>query len=159
MHKSLGLLLVLGGLVGCGGSTHEVEVSHYEVVCGGGLCLNVLENGQEKSTPQVEGYAHQWGIEDTLLVDKLAGDDARTAKYRLVEIVARKSRMTEHFVLWLDSTSVRGTVESGFMLGGERSFTCVDPALCKWIQKKLESGERFPVDFTHGDVLQAHQVL
>jgi hypothetical protein len=159
MRKSLGLLAVLGGLVGCAGSTHEVEVSHYEVTCGGGLCLNVLEYGEEKGVPQVEGYTHDWGVEDAILVEKLPGDDARMPKYKFVDFISRKSKMNEHFTLWIDSASVRGTVESGFMLGGARSFTCVDPSLCKYIQKKLEEGDRFPVDFTHGNVLQAHQIL
>ncbi len=157
MHKSLVLLALCGGLVGCGGSTHEVEVTHYEVVCGGGLCLNVVENGQEKGVPQVEGYSHQWGVEDTIVVDQIVGE--RGPQYRLVDIVARKSKLSEHFVLTIDSSSVRGTAESGFMLGGQRAFTCDQPSLCKWIQKKLELGERFPVELQHGEVLKALQVL
>jgi len=67
--------------------------------------------------------------------------------------------MNEHFVLTIDSSSVRGTPESGFMLGGQRAFTCDDASLCKWIQKKLDLGERFPVELKHGEVLKAIQVL
>jgi len=82
MRKSLVLLTLCAGVVGCGGSTAEVEITHYEVVCGAGLCLNVVENGQEKGVPQVEGYVHQWASKTRCWSTRIASDE-RGPMYRL----------------------------------------------------------------------------
>jgi len=154
MRKTLIVLSVLGAGVGCGGSTHLLEVAHYEEVCGASLCLITSENGQAvRPVERIAGYTHQWGVAEQVLVEPAAGGGLQ-----LVEVVGRRSMVNERFTLWIDRTAVKGNA-SGFMLGGAQPFGCDDADLCRWIEKKLDLGEKFPVEFAHGSPLRALTVL
>jgi len=154
MHKGLILLAVVGAGVGCTGSTQVLDVAHYQDVCGPGLCLRVsADDGRDWAKVQgIDGYAFHWGMEDRVRVAK---DESG---YHLLEVISSRSMSSRDFTVEIDRASVTGGADS-FKLGGERAFGCDDANLCKWIEKKLDLGESFHVEFAHGEPLRALQVL